>query len=116
MNTDDNNQYKSIEVGNQTIIMDETQAFLVLHAMRQEFGWAGTMFSEDDVRESIQQRRDADSKEPYTPEEMDEAVAAVMNSGGWNKWMEQWMCEQGWECLNSIIWDEVEYPEEQEGN
>jgi hypothetical protein len=30
--------------------------------------------------------------------------------------MEEWMCEQGWECLNSIIWDEVEYPEEQEDN
>ena len=106
MNTDDNNQYKSIEVDNQTIIMDETQAFRVLHAMMQEFGWAGTMFSEDDVRESIQQRRFADDKEPYTDEQMDEAVAAVMNSGGWNKWMEQWMYEQGWECLNSIIWDE----------
>jgi hypothetical protein len=116
MNTDDNNQYKSIEVGNQTVIMDETQAFLFLHAMRQEFGWAGTMFSEDDVRESIKQRRDADGKEPYIPEEMDEAVYAVMNSGGWNRWMEEWMCEQGWECLNSIIWDEVEYPEEQEDN
>jgi hypothetical protein len=47
---------------------------------------------------------------------MDEAVYAVMNSGGWNRWMEEWMCEQGWECLNSIIWDEVEYPEEQEDN
>lgn len=114
--TDNNNHYKSIEVLNQTFIMDETQAFHILHAMKREFGWAGTVFSEDDVRDSIQQRRDADDKEPYTPEQMDEAVAAVMNSGGWNKWIEEWMCQEGWEVLGTIIWDEVEYPEEQEVN
>lgn len=116
MNTTDNNQYKSIEVDNQTFIMDETQAFRVLHAMKREFGWAGTVFCEDDVRESIAERRQADDKEPYTDEQMDEAVAAVMDSGGWNKWLEEWMCQEGWEVLNTIIWDEVESPEEQEVN
>ena len=112
MNTTDNNQYKSIEVGNQTFIMDETQASHILHAMKREFGWAGTVFSEDDIRESIADRREADDKEPYTDERMDEAVAAVMDSGAWQKHMDEWMCQEGWEVLGTIIWDEVEWPEE----
>ena len=116
METTNNNQYKSIEVDNQTLIMDETQAFRILHAMKREFGWAGTVFSEDDVRENIQQRREAGNKEPYTPEQMDEAVASVMNSGGWNKWMEEWMCQEGWEVLGTIISEEVESSEGQEDN
>lgn len=105
------NEYKTIEANNQTIIMDETQAFHFLHAMRREFGWAGTMFTEDDVRETIANRRDADDKEPYTPEEMDEAVATVMNSGGWVKFMEEWMSQEGFEVLNNIIFDEIEWEE-----
>jgi len=112
MKTDDNNQYKSIEVGNQTIIMDETQAFRVLHAMREEFGWVGIMFTESDVRESIADRRDADDKEPYTDEQMDEAVATIMDGYTWNKFMEDWMQQEGFEVLNQAIWDELEYPEE----
>ena len=114
MNTDDNNQYKSIEVGNQTIIMDEAQAFHILHAMKREFGWAGTVFSEGVIRESIADRREADDKEPYTDERMDEAVAAVMNGGAWQRHMEEWMCQEGWEVLGTIILDEVEYPETKE--
>ena len=38
METTTNNQYKSIEVDNQTLIMNETQAFRILHAMKREFG------------------------------------------------------------------------------
>ena len=113
MNDIDTSNYKTIQVGNLSYVMDETLAFQVLHAMRYEFGWAGTMFCEDDVRETITERRDADDKEPYTPEEMDEAVATVMNSRSWNKFMEEWMCKEGFEVMNSIIFDEVEWPEEQ---
>lgn len=112
MKTDDNNQYKSIEVGNQTIIMDETQAFRVLHAMREEFGWVGIMFTESDVRESIADRRDADDKEPYTEDEMNQAVATITDSWTWNKFMEDWMQQEGFEVLNQAIWDELEWPEE----
>jgi hypothetical protein len=112
MNTTDNNQYKSIEIDNQTFIMDESQAFRVLHAMRDEFGWVGTMFTESDVRESIADRRDADDKEPYTEDEMNEAVATIMDSWTWNKFMEDWMCKEGFEVLNQAIWDELEWPEE----
>lgn len=112
MNTDDNNQYKSIEVGNQTIIMDETQAFRVLHAMREEFGWVGIMFTESDVRESIADRRDADDKEPYTEDEMNQAVATITDSWTWNKFMEDWIQQEGFEVLSQAIWDELEWPEE----
>lgn len=111
MSTTETNEYKTIEANNQTIIMDETQAFHLLHAMRREFGWAGTMFSEDDVRETIINRRNGDDKEPYTPEELDEAVATVMNSRGWVKFMEEWMCQEGFEVLNNIIFDEIEWEE-----
>lgn len=91
--------------------ISEEDASTVFYAMRLKFDWVGTVFCEDDIRESIQQRREADDKEPYSEEQMDEAVATVMNSDGWNKWMEDWMTEQGWDFLSNLIFDEVEYPE-----
>jgi hypothetical protein len=112
MNTTDNNQYKSIEVGNQTIIMDETQAFRILNAMRDAFGWVGSEFTESDIRHSIADRRDADDKEPYTDDQMDKAVATIMDSYSWTRFMEEWMCKEGFEVLNNAIFDELEWPEE----
>lgn len=94
----------------------EEDASIVLHAMKREFGWTGTVFCEDDIRQSIADRREADDKEPYSEEQMDEAVATVMDSRGWSRYMEDWMTEQGWDFLSNLIFDEVEYPEEQEDN
>lgn len=112
MSNIDTSNYKTIQVGNLSYVMDETLAFQVLHAMKREFGWAGTVFCEDDVREAIADRRDADDKEPYTEDEMDEAVATIMDSFTWNKLMEEWMCSEGFEVLNNAIFDEIEWPEE----
>lgn len=94
----------------------EEDASIVLHAMKREFGWTGTVFCEDDIRWAIADRREADVKEPYTDQQMGWAVATVMNSRGWNKAMEEWLTFQGFGYLNDLIFDEVEYPEEQEDN
>ena len=107
-------EYKSIEVENQTYILDEDTAFDLLHNIKREFGWVGAVFCEYDIRESISGRREADGNEPYTEEQMEEAVAKVTNTRGWHRFMEEWIIEQGWDVLNNIIWEEVEYPEEQE--
>jgi len=104
-------EYKTIEVENQTYILDEATASILMHKIKREFGWVGTVFCDDDIRESIRERRMVDDKEPYTDEQMEEAVAKVMNTRGWYRFMEEWMTEQGWVALDNIIWDEIEYPE-----
>ena len=96
--------------------ISKEDASMVFYAMRQEFDWVGTVFCEDDIKEEIASRRNADDKEPYTDEQMEEAVANVMDDYGWSKWIEGWLTEQGWEALGTIIWDVVEYPEQQEDN
>jgi DNA modification methylase len=106
-----NTEYRSIEVKNQTYILDEATASLLMHKIKREFGWVGTVFFDDDIRETIRDRRDADGKEPYTDEQLEEAVATIMDSWTWNKFMEDWMTKEGFEVLNTIIWDEIEYPE-----
>jgi hypothetical protein len=112
MNDIDTSNYKTIQVGNLSYVMDEALAFQVLHAMKDEFGWAGTVFCEDDVRTTIADRREADDKEPYTEDKMDEAVATIMNSHAWTKFMEEWMCQEGFEVLNNAVFDEIEWLEE----
>ena len=93
--------------------MNEDDAFQAFSALKDKFGWSGTVFNQDDVRKYIADRREADNEEPYTDEQLDDAVATVMNSDSWNEWLEESMCEHGWDALGSIIFDEVEYPEEQ---
>ena len=108
--------YRTIEVENQTFILDEDTAFTLLHSIKREFGWVGEVFCEDDIKESISSRRKADDKEPYTEEQMEEAVTKVTNTRAWYRFMEEWMVQQGWDVLNKIIFDEVEYPEEKGTN
>ena len=109
-------EYKTIEVGTQTFIMNEETAMRLFHEFRSEFGWVGTFFCPSDIRHTIIDRREADDKKPYTDEQLDKAVAKVMDSSGWYKFMEDWMQQEGFEVLNNTIWDEVEYPEEQANN
>ena len=109
-------EYKTIEVGTQTFIMNEETAMRLFHEFRYEFGWVGTFFTPSDVRHTIIDRREADDKEPYTSDQLEEAVATVTNSYGWEEWMESWLQQEGSEVLNNIIFDEIEYPETKEDN
>jgi hypothetical protein len=99
--------YRDITVGNTTYIMDEDRAIDLLNAMSQEFGWATTVFISNDIREQINNRREADDLEPLAGKELDDAVDAVWNSGYWDE-MPELMCRAGWDSIDAAIFDEIE--------
>lgn len=101
-------EHATIEIGNATYIMDEETAMKMFHEFRRHFGWTGTFFTEGDVRHTIQSRREADDLEPFTEEELNDATRKVMGSKAWDSSVVDWMIEEGWEIINSIIFDEVE--------
>ena len=88
--------------------MDEAEAFSMLRNIEQKFGWSGTVFTPTDVEECIINRREADGLEPLTDEQLEEAVSAVVDSRDWSKWLPDWMTEQGWDIINSAIYERVE--------
>ena len=101
-------EYKSIEVDNRTIIMNEEQAFRLLYNMQQAFNWVGAMLCPDDVRETIIHRRNADDKAPYSPEELEERVNRVLDTRDWRKGMGEWMSSEGYTAIGEIVWEEIE--------
>ena len=86
---------------------DEMDAFRVLHALRGKFNWAGTMFSVGDVHSALlTDYFDGDyDEENHTYEGIDDDIHAVVNGRTWRKFMEEWMCEQGWEVIQNAISD-----------
>lgn len=74
-----------------------------LHALRRKFGWAGTMFTDEDIRIRWQDlHEDDDDYAPMT----DEQVDAVMSTYYWAKAMDEQLCENGWIVLDMAL-DEV---------
>ncbi len=86
---------------------NEVDAFRVLHAMRNKFDWAGTMFSVGDVHSALlTDHFDGDNGEgDDTYEGIDDDIDTIVNSRTWRKFMEEWMCEQGWEIIQNAISD-----------
>ena len=104
-----NHEHKSVQANHMTYIMDEQMAFRLLHAMREEFNWAGTMFSKTDVVDTIEYRREADDLEPLTDDQLTDATNKIMQSYGWGE-ITSWMAEKGSEYLGYIIEEKIEYP------
>lgn len=92
--------------------LTEEDCVMVFHAMRRKFDWAGTFFTHDDVATCIEDRRDADGLEPLSEGGLEEAVKTVTDSRDWNKWLPDYMTEQGWEIINSCIWENIEQQED----
>ena len=86
---------------------NENDAFQVLYAMQYKFDWAGAMFSAKDVRSALlTDHFDGDRGEgDDTYEGIDDDIHAVVNGRTWRKFMEEWMCEQGWEVIQNAISD-----------
>jgi hypothetical protein len=101
-------EYQTIEANGTTLILNEDMAINLYHALAREFHWAGTFFTRDDLAVTINERRQADDKELLSDNELDEAVDTIIGSRDWSKWLPDWMTEQGWEIINTAIYENLE--------
>lgn len=101
-------EYQTIEANGTTFILNEDMALNLYHALAREFHWAGTFFTRDDVAVNIAERREADDKEPLSDDELDEAVSTIVGSRDWHRWLPDYMTEQGWEIINTVIYEQLE--------
>ena len=84
--------------------LSESDAFMVFSMLCEKFDWSGTVFTPDDVSETIQYRREADDLDPLSNEQLEEMTNDIINSRDWSKWLPDWMTEQGWEIINQAIY------------
>lgn len=96
--------YKSIEVGNATYILNEERALELVRAMSREFHWAGTLWTIADIRACINDNY-ADSIN-WGEDGLEELVSACVNSRAWSRVLDEVQTEHGWEVL-AILVDEV---------
>jgi len=98
INTDNNDQLRVLAEA-----LTPYQAITMLNYLRDAQQWAGTMFTRFDVEVAVEDREDI--PEDAREEIIDEAVQCR----GWNRAMGDWLTEQGWEMVTTIIndcWDE----------
>jgi hypothetical protein len=74
-------------------------AFAVLHALREKFGWSGTMFCPNDLSDYITNCREADDEAPLSPDALEEWVDDLMSTYEWNKGLTDHLTETGWELI-----------------
>ena len=89
-----NRTHRTIKANNVDYILDEGMAIQLFQAMQAEFNWAGTVFCEGDVAETIANHRDVDGLEPLSEEDMRSATARVLESYGWG-WLTEYAAEWG---------------------
>lgn len=109
------NEYQTIEANGTTLILNEDMAMNLYQALAREFNWAGTFFSREDVRECINERRENNGLDDLEGDDLEEAVGSVVNGRDWHRWLPEWMIEQGWEIIHTIV-NEVEKGWEEEIN
>ena len=67
--------------------LSEEDSMHIVHALRDQHGWAGTFFTRGDVEDAYGR--------PLTDEEW----AAVQRTWEWRKGVPQTLCEYGWEII-----------------
>lgn len=84
----------------------ETEAMDWLHALRRRFGWAGTMFTDEDIRtrwdEMNQDAITGEFRDGHTPL-TDEQVDSIMSTYYWSKGLQDSLTENGWVVLDMAI-------------
>jgi len=101
--------YQEVEANGTTLILTESMAIDLYHALAREFHWSGQFFTPEDIRSTINERRENDDKEPLEGEQLEEAVNKIIDSRDWSKWLPDWMGEQGWEVIHQSIFENLEY-------
>lgn len=79
------------------------QANMLLAYLRDAQQWAGTTFTRTDVEVAVEddERIPEDAREDF--------ITKVVTSRGWSHAMGDWLAEQGWEMVGTILsdcWDE----------
>ncbi len=74
----------------------EEQALELMWSLVRRFGWKGTMFTRQDVRQTV---IDHCGERPT----LDNYVEAIMSSRMWVKHLDEAMCREGMECLYDAI-------------
>jgi hypothetical protein len=88
--------------------LTEEQALDLMWSFARQFGWKGTMFTRDDVRQAI-------IEEHGESETLNDKVISVMNTRMWSKYLEEAIAREGMECLYEAIYaaeKSDEWPEE----
>jgi hypothetical protein len=86
----------------------EEQALDLMWSFARKFGWRGTMFTRDAIRQAI-------IDEHGESETLNDKVIAVMNTRMWAKYLEEAIAREGMECLYEAIYaaeTSGEWPEE----
>lgn len=101
-----NNSEQSLNIIEQALDdINEGDAFAVFHALKNKFDWAGTVFCRDDIRQQIANNRDIefDSLAEHDPD-VEKIVDRVIGDRYWRSGLEDWMTEQGWDCVYDAVW------------
>lgn len=81
----------------------EEEGFAILHLLKRKFDWAGTVFTRDDIRSQISWIRDVQIGDLDGDESADWIVDRIAGDRYWREGLEDWMCEQGWECVYDAV-------------
>jgi hypothetical protein len=105
----DDNDYRTVEANGTTHVLNEDMAMNLYFAIASTFGWQGAFFTHEDVRTQINHRRLCDDLEALEGDELEKAVEKVTTSSDWRKWLTDHLIEQGWEVIDRVIWEQLEW-------
>ena len=74
----------------------EQQALELMWSLVRRFGWRGTMFTQADIRDALEEQVGLN-------EATDEQIQAVMKTRMWVKTLEDALVREGYECLYDAI-------------
>jgi len=101
--------YITVEANGTSHVLNEDMAINLYFAIASAFGWQGAFFTHEDIRTQVNHRRLCDDLEALDGDELEAAVAKVTSSSDWRKWLTDHMIEQGWELINEVIWQQLEW-------
>lgn len=84
--------------------LDEGGAFRVFSAMCGKFGWAGTVFTREDVEGMLEQYdpiHDGETINKFT----DEQWTDFTNNKDWYRYVPEWTHEEGWDIIHNVLND-----------
>jgi len=84
--------------------LDEGDAFRVFSAMCGKFGWAGTVFTREDVEGMLEQYdpiHDGETINKFT----DEQWTDFTNNKDWYRYVPEWTHEEGWDIIHNVLND-----------
>ena len=84
--------------------LTEDEAFHLFSKMSSKFGWAGTIFTRDDVEGMLEQYdliHDGETINKFT----DEQWTDFTNNKDWYRYVPEWLHEEGWEIVNNVLDD-----------